>query len=400
MIIVVVVGGSVAVSVVPILGLQFLIYILMVWAIYMMIYAEKRHVLMILGIWSIILLSLFDEMSSSIIDVFVHVERVQSSFMIKLCTTCITMFFLLTTGILMKRSGKGHIKQIGLPYMLAFTLMIVADTYVLTILGDFIMELDGVRNNWYLRIAYVIVVLGMFFQIMLVLLLIVSRNDFREKERIAQKYLENQIQHYQYLEQRELETKKFRHDLRSHMFALQSYMQKKQYGEMETHLTQMYGAMEAFEKKISVNNDIVDAILNKYDAECKRQGIEFIVKGHFPIQCEVSVYDLCTIFSNLLSNAFEAAAMVENGQIIVNIRYTDTELLIWIENDYEGTVVVEHGRLRTKKADAEYHGIGLENVKTCVEKNYGNMYIETVEQRFVVKISLARSGDENENSNS
>ena len=387
-------------SVVPILGLQFLIYILMVWAIYMMIYTEKRHVLMILGIWSIILLSLFDEMSSSIIDVFVHVERVQSSFMIKLCTTCITMFFLLTTGMLMKRSGKGHIKQIGLPYMLAFTLMIVADTYVLTILGDFIMELDGVRNNWYLRIAYVIVVLGMFFQIMLVLLLIVSRNDFREKERIAQKYLENQIQHYQYLEQRELETKKFRHDLRSHMFALQSYMQKKQYGEMETHLTQMYGAMEAFEKKISVNNDIVDAILNKYDAECKRQGIEFIVKGHFPIQCEVSVYDLCTIFSNLLSNAFEAAAMVENGQIIVNIRYTDTELLIWIENDYEGTVVVEHGRLRTKKADAEYHGIGLENVKTCVEKNYGNMYIETVEQRFVVKISLVRSGDENENSNS
>ena len=220
---------------------------------------------------------------------------------------------------------------------------------VFTGLGNYIIKMVCLSQRHSLRITYIIVVLGMFLQILMVLLLIISREDSREKENIAQKYLETQIEHYRYLENREVETKKFRHDLKSHIFALQFYLQGAQYEEMGMYLEEMRGTMEAFEKKISVNNNIVDAILNKCDAECKKMGIQFSVKGHFPVDCQISAYDLCTIFSNLLTNAQEAAQNGEKHQIFVSIRYTTDELIFCVENDYAGEILIKNGKIATKK---------------------------------------------------
>ena len=392
--------ASLIVLFMPVTIISLWIHVFAVWIVFILNYNEQAKKLLLAGIWSMFMISLLDTMAYTLFDAFINTKEILENFMANFGTQVFTLCFLWIVGKVLKRMGKGRLKNIGIPYMLLFTGLVTADTYVLTVLGSYIINTVRFEKEYSLRITYIIVVLGMFFQIMLVFLLVVSRNDYREKEKLAQKYLENQVEHYRYLEQRELETKRFRHDLRSHMFALQSYMQKKQYGEMEEHLTQMYGTMEAFEKKISVNNNIVDAILNKYDAECKRQGIEFVVKGHFPVNCDVSVYDLCTIFSNLLSNAVEAVCKIEKRQILLDVRYTDDELLFYIENDYEGTITIDNDRILTKKENPDCHGMGLDNVKACIKRNRGYIYIETVDQKFIVKIRLRHTGDENENSNS
>ncbi len=390
--------ASITVIFIPIPIVSVLIYVTAVWGIFILIYDEKKGILMLAGIWSMFVTSLLDEMAYALIDVFIESGNRRGSSAADFYVQLFTLSFLLLTGWGLKKAGKGRLKYIGLPFMGLFTVLVVADTYVLTVLGDSVIEMVQFEQRQSLRIAYIIVVLGMFFQILLVLLLIVSREDSRAKEKLTEKYLEAQIEHYQYLEWRETETKKFRHDLRSHMFALQSYMQKGMYQEMGQHLKEMYGTMEAFETNISVNNNIVDAILNKYDAECRRQGIKLTVKGHFPVQCQVSAYDLCTVFSNLLSNAQEAAREGSEHQIFVNIRYTSEELIFLVENDYAGEILIKNGKITTKKQDQKFHGFGLENVGVCVEKNHGYMDIQTENQRFIVKIILNRAGGFDENS--
>lgn len=398
--IVITVVASITVLLLPVTFFSLLIYGITVWGIYSITYDEKKGVLLCAGIWAMFVTTLLDGMSYSVIDVFTGNGTMRGITLSDLLAQVVTVVFLLVTGFVLKKAGKGRIKNIGVPYMILFSLLIAADTYVLNSLGKFVTNKNMVEQNPSLKITYLIVSLGVFLQILMVLFLIVSRNDLREKERITQKYLENQIEHYRYLELREAETKKFRHDLRSHMFALQSYLQTKQYDEMEQHLNQMYGTVEAFERKICVNNNIVDAILNKYDAECRKQKIQFVVKGHFPVNCEISVYDLCTIFSNLLSNAQEGASEGEERQILVNIRYTKDELIFHIENDYAGTLIVENGKIRTRKCNQDLHGMGLENVKRCVEKNHGYMNIQAENQRFIVKVILIHRGRDNENSSS
>ena len=112
----------------------------------------------------------------------------------------------------------------------------------------------------------------------------------------------------------------------------------------------------------------------------------------------MSAYDLCTIFSNLLNNAQEAAQKGNEHRIFLGIRYNDDEIIFHFENDYAGEILIKDGKISTKKKDKEYHGMGLENVEKCVEKNKGFMHIQTENQRFIVKVRLYHTGGWDENS--
>ena len=46
--------------------------------------------------------------------------------------------------------------------------------------------------------------------------------------------------------------------------------------------------------------------------------------------------------------------------------------------------------LVTTKSDREYHGFGLENVRECVERNNGLIYIEIGKEEFMETISIKR----------
>ena len=88
-----------------------------------------------------------------------------------------------------------------------------------------------------------------------------------------------------------------------------------------------------------------------------------------------------------------------NGkEIEVGCRYTETEVLLSIENDSDYVVLDADGMPRTIKNDVSQHGFGLKNVQQCVAQNSGHMSIQTTDKRFKVILSLNR-GIENESSN-
>ena len=80
-------------------------------------------------------------------------------------------------------------------------------------------------------------------------------------------------------------------------------------------------------------------------------------------------------------------------EVLVQIGYTDTEILIRIENDYTDILKTKQGRLQTSKPDAENHGFGLENVEEYVNKNQGYMDIKTENGKFRIIISLYNEMD-------
>lgn len=139
---------------------------------------------------------------------------------------------------------------------------------------------------------------------------------------------------------------------------------------------------------IQVHNEIADAILNKFYYEGKEKNISLHVQGHFPTPCKISAFDLCTILSNLLSNAMQAQTKCEGGEINIGIHYSTTEIFLTIENQYFQEPLQEKGTFRTRKKDIQNHGFGLENVKECVEKNHGTITIETEHNQFKVLLSL------------
>ncbi len=48
----------------------------------------------------------------------------------------------------------------------------------------------------------------------------------------------------------------------------------------------------------------------------------------------MSAYDLCTVLSNLLSNAIDAEKEAGGKTIYCGVRYDETQILIVVKNDY------------------------------------------------------------------
>ena len=105
-----------------------------------------------------------------------------------------------------------------------------------------------------------------------------------------------------------------------------------------------------------------------------------------PEECEISSFDLCVIFSNLLSNAMEAAEKCVEKNIDLELCKQEDTVIIYIKNTFDGKVVKKNGSIKTRKQGKQMHGYGLANIKECVKKNKGNVTIEEEDKYFVVKL--------------
>ena len=169
---------------------------------------------------------------------------------------------------------------------------------------------------------------------------------------------------------------------------------------MNAYLEQMNIRIDDFGNVVTVQNGIVDAIINQYYAKAQSCGVSMDVKGRFPVDCAIDAFDLCTIFSNVLSNALEAAKETEEKYILVECVYTEMTIMIIVSNSYKPDAVNGGGQWKTRKADLNYHGYGLENIKDSVEKYKGDLDIETKDNIFSLRILFSYMEMQNhENSN-
>lgn len=345
------------------------------------------------------MISLIDKMSLLLVDTILFTFTIEDKNIQVILESLVTLIFLVISGFVLKKINAKGIRNVNIKWIFVFTVLTIADTVVLVLLSDFAESIANINNNIRFQIFFAVVILGTFLQIALVLLLMVSRNAYAEKEAIAKKFLEEQKDYYKYLELREKETKKFRHDSRDHIHMLNILYEQGNKDEFLKYLNKLTDKIENFGNQVSVSNDIVDAILNKYYTQAEKENIKLCVKGKFPRECSLDTFDLCIIFSNILKNAIEAEKKTTANQIELNCGYNENEILISCQNDYVGNLVIEDGMIKTNKQDKLQHGWGLENVQECVNRNSGVMNITTENNKFKIVIIIANEDRYGKNSN-
>jgi two-component system sensor histidine kinase AgrC len=369
--------------------LLFFLYILFIYIAMCMYYRTSKQLLLIYTCIMDIVFSFLDQMGYILIKSALQLCKCKiPNSILEILTSCTLLILLYFLGKFFHKKLNTRLQSIEKKYIFLFLFVLVVDSAIVTTLGDFALNTYIKKNHILFEIIYLGVVIGIFFQLFLVIALIVSRNTYREKEALATQFLNEQQQHYAYLKNRERETRKFRHDLKNHMFVLTSLYEKQEFDQFGHYLETMKEKINTLNTPIQVHNEIADAILNKFYYEGKEKNISLHVQGHFPTPCKISAFDLCTILSNLLSNAMQAQTKCEGGEINIGIHYSTTEIFLTIENQYFQEPLQEKGTFRTRKKDIQNHGFGLENVKECVEKNHGTITIETEHNQFKVLLSL------------
>lgn len=137
------------------------------------------------------------------------------------------------------------------------------------------------------------------------------------------------------------------------------------------------------------NNNIINIILSEKQAVAKAKGIPF----HLDIApCNLMFLDIvasCSLFSNLLDNAIEAAEQcMENSYIDLKLaQFNKHYVLLQIENPFVFVASTSQGLLTTKN-DSSVHGYGLTQIRSVVESQGGIFTYEHKNNIFRVTVML------------
>ncbi|MBQ8260817.1 MAG: GHKL domain-containing protein [Lachnospiraceae bacterium] len=349
-------------------------------------FEERIEKLLIATIWLYLIMSILDTMTIILMEVLCLAYAIDETEIVSLGGAILSFLIVAVFAMFYAKKYKRGIASIGMKNIFLFSLLAFVDSVVIIAMsiGVRIESFTGYKVLY--LAAFMLAIIGIFIQLGAVIVLFMQKDVLKEKELIARKYLNEQSEHYEYLKKREHETKKFRHDLLNHMKILISFAEQEKYDELSRYLNSMQEKTANFGTKITVRNGIVDAILNQYSVKAKKENINMRVKGTFPSHCKIEDYDLCTIFSNVLSNAFEAAEKTEERNVFVDCRYNEDKLAVVIRNSCSNAE--EKIGLKTTKEDKNYHGFGMENIKECVDKYDGYMDITIEDGMFVLRIML------------
>ena len=106
-----------------------------------------------------------------------------------------------------------------------------------------------------------------------------------------------------------------------------------------------------------------------------------------PADIGISSIDICTIFSNLLSNAFEAAEKSEVRTVDIHIGIVNQNLSFTIKNTADNAPRKKDANFVTSKKSGP-HGYGIANASRCIEKNNGIVRFDYKDGYFSSKILL------------
>ena len=301
--------------------IETILYVITIILLLVMLYREKIGNIIIVTFCMLIALSMIDTMAFFLFDIVTELININGENVSNLVVSLITLALIYLVGKIYQKNNSNSLRSIGITNLIVFIVLLGIDTFVVTVIAP--PNVDSYmanKRNIYL-LAVVFVIIGIFIQLAAIILLFTQRNVYKEKETIADKYLNEQKRHYEYLENREKETKKFRHDLRSHMEIISNMVNNHEYESMNSYLEKMHMKIDAFGNLVTVQNGIVDAIINQYYTKAGLNNIKMDVKGRLPVDCAIDAFDLCTIFSNILSNAFEAAITTEEKYISLEYFY-------------------------------------------------------------------------------
>jgi sensor histidine kinase regulating citrate/malate metabolism len=169
------------------------------------------------------------------------------------------------------------------------------------------------------------------------------------------------------------------------MTCIRRLCEQKNYDELEQYLAQMEFAIKELSPKISVGNHYIEMIIA--DLMDRYPSVTLDWKGKVP-PLSMESMDVCTLFYNLLKNAFEAAhGVAAQEKVCSSVKIQETNLMIIVSNAYESIKQDNDRNFLTTKS-GQGHGYGLKNIAKCVEKYNGSCRITAEDNIFCVEILL------------
>ncbi len=213
---------------------------------------------------------------------------------------------------------------------------------------------------------------------------------YKAEKALYDQYLANQEEHIKNIIEADKSIRSFRHDINAHLSALESCIDEKDYDELQNYIDRMKEETQNRKAQSYSGYAAVDTIIAEWHEKALKEGIAWEWKGKLREDLKIELFDLCVLFSNILSNAVEAAEKTEIGgerYIKVSIGSFRGRTSIRVTNTCINSSS-QRMNLRTSKVDKENHGFGMKNIKRMVEKYNGEIVYNFKNNVFSIEVTI------------
>lgn len=301
------------------------------------------------------------------------------------CSICV-----LTIVYLIKRNRNAHLVELEKLFDERSLVVIIIGFVCIGILISFSQlagnDYSGDMEQWNFHTVIVaLVILAFLFAVLVVQLQRISSKEKEYKLKIIayENFIKQQEQNIRLRIEQDEKLRRFRHDFRAHIVALESLTKVGSTEEIEDYLEKMKEESSYDSVAQYTGISVIDAIINDLFREVKQNHIQVKWNGSLVLQEKISLYDMCTIFYNLLSNAIEACGKVPEEDRVIEVQnycYED-KLYLEIKNCIP-EIKSDKNFFQSQKGDLREHGFGIRNVDDTVKK-YGGKFIYEFEDKWI-----------------
>lgn len=193
-----------------------------------------------------------------------------------------------------------------------------------------------------------------------------------------------QLSHYTALTSQYEANRRIRHDILHHVNTIRYLLANGQQQEATEYAGQLLAENQRSSQLGQCDNPVIDAFLYGRVQEAKAQGITVETHIILPVELPVSNTDLVIVFGNLMDNAVEACAKLENPKIELNAHIEKGYLVITESNP---AVPEPEGRKQRRIPELE-RGVGMQILKSVAENYQGSCMSETGNGNYSVSVFL------------
>ncbi len=347
-----------------------------------LIYDGKVATKLVITILGIVLIGIIEIMVLFLITIVYNITVSQAVDIQSYRLLGVIVSKMLTFGVIniIRIKFKQKKLNIGTSYWLFFAI-IFANSVVAVFL---IFKLSYDTESIYMYNLSVLCSFGLLFCTFLALYLyehLANQSQIIARHQQFEQQIKAQSKHLDEILLSQNKLRKFRHDFLNHLTAINGYFNLKDYTGGMDYIKQIDKLIYASNDMIETGNIAIDAIVSSKKALAESKGITFDINIQIPEKMPFDATDVCIIFGNALDNAIEACGRIENGdrRISLTVIYENDSVICKIAN------TAQKGRkltLDTVKSDRKNHGLGIESIKTTLEKYNHIFKINQTETEF------------------
>ena len=201
-----------------------------------------------------------------------------------------------------------------------------------------------------------------------------------------------QYEYYENLTESVYSMRKFRHDMNNTLQTLSVMMNDPDSPESRENGRQLFEQMQEKYKQTQIpyysSNPVINAVILSKSLAAEENGVELTVSVNGENLDGIENIDLCSIFSNLLDNALEAARNIRDGEIELSSWSEAGYFFIKCVNSYAGksSLAKKNGK-KLASTKGSGRGLGLSIIESVAGKYDGRVVIDA-EEKFSVMVGL------------